>query len=146
MDDWREITAEWQAGGAFIGSNASGGKVQMGSIGQQPGISPMELVLAALGGCTGGDVASTLEKKRQPLNALKIRVRGKRSETYPRVYTEIEVQYLLWGDGLDEEAVRQAIALSEKKYCSVSAMLKTSVDVRFSYQILPSSSGENSEN
>ena len=146
MDDLREIIAEWQAGGAFIGSNASGGKVQMGATGEQSGISPMELVLAALGGCTGGDVASTLEKKRQPLNALKIRVRGKRSETYPRVYTEIEVQYLLWGDGLDEEAVRQAIALSEEKYCSVNAMLKASVNIRFSYQIMESSGRKISEN
>lgn len=141
MDNWREISVEWQGGGAFYGLNASGGKVQMGMIDDKPGISPMELVLAALGGCTGVDVASILEKKRQPLHDLKIQVRGKRSETYPRRYTEIEVQYLLWGDGLDEEAVRQAIALSEEKYCSVSAMLKASVNIRFSFQIFESTAG-----
>lgn len=141
MDDWKDITVEWQGKGAFIGSSASGGKVQMGKLGEQPGISPMELVLAALGGCTGVDVASILEKMRQPLKDLRLRVRGKRSETYPRVYTEIEVQYLLCGDGLNEEAVRQAIELSKEKYCSVSGMLKASVDIRFSYQIL-SDSGE----
>lgn len=139
MDDWKEITVDWQGSGAFIGSNASGGKVQMGTLGEQPGVSPMELVLAALGGCTGVDVASILEKKRQPIKDLKICVKGKRSETYPRVYTEIEVQYLLCGDGLDEEAVRQAIELSQEKYCSVSGMLKPSVDIRFSYQILTGS-------
>jgi putative redox protein len=139
MDDWREITVDWCGGGAFVGSNASGGKVQMGAIGEQPGLSPMELVLAALGGCTGVDVASILEKKRQPLKELRLQVRGKRAETYPRKYIEIEVKYLLWGDGLDEEAVRQAITLSEEKYCSVSAMLKTSVTIRLSYQIMESS-------
>jgi putative redox protein len=139
MDAWREITVDWCGGGAFLGSNASGGRVQMGVIGEQPGLSPMELVLVALGGCTGADVASILEKKRQPLKDLRLQVRGKRAETYPRRYTEIEVKYLLWGDGLDEEAVRQAISLSEEKYCSVSAMLKTSVTIRLSYQIMESS-------
>jgi putative redox protein len=136
MDDWREIIVDWQGEGAFIGQNRSGGKVQMGKIDEQPGLSPMELVLAALGGCTGVDVASILEKKRQPLQELQIQVRGKRSETYPRKYTEIEVKYLLWGEGFDEEAVRQAIALSEEKYCSVSAMLKSSVKIEFSYQLM----------
>ena len=139
MDDWREITVDWCGGGAFVGSNASGGQVHMGVIGEHPALSPMELILAALGGCTGVDVASILEKKRQPLKELRLQVRGKRVETYPRKYTEIEVKYLLWGDGLDEEAVRQAITLSEEKYCSVSAMLKTSVSIRLSYQIMESS-------
>ncbi len=63
MTDWREITVDWCGGGGFFGSNASGEKVQMGVIGEQPGLSPMELVLAALGGCTGVDVASILEKE-----------------------------------------------------------------------------------
>jgi len=146
MDDWREISVDWQGGGAFVGSNVSGGLVQMGTLGEQPGLSPMELVLVALGGCTGVDVASILEKKRQPLQELKIRVRGKRAETYPRRYTEIEVQYLLWGSSLDEQAVKQAIALSEEKYCSVSAMLKTSVRIRFSYQIMETTAGTISKN
>lgn len=122
-----------------MGSNASGGKVQMGAIGEQSGLSPMELVLIALAGCTGVDVASILEKKRQPLKELRLQVRGKRAETCPRKYTEIEVKYLLWGDGLNEDAVRKAIALSEEKYCSVSAMLEASVMLRFSYQIMESS-------
>jgi putative redox protein len=139
MEDWREIFVDWQGGSAFMGSNASGGKLQIGSFGEQVGLSPMELVLAALGGCTGIDVASILEKKRQPLKKLRLQVRGKRAGTNPRKYTEIEVKYLLWGDGLDEEAVKQAIALSEEKYCSVSAMLKVSVTLRLSYQIMESS-------
>jgi putative redox protein len=139
MGDWREITIDWCGGSAFLGTNATGSKVQMGSFGEQAGLSPMELVLAALGGCTGVDIASILDKKRQPLKELRLVVRGKRAESHPRKYTEIEVKYLLWGDGLNEEAVRQAIALSEEKYCSVSAMLKTSVTIRLSYQIMESS-------
>ena len=135
-EEWREVEVEWQGGGAFSGSNGTGGRVLMGRIGEQAGLSPMELVLAALGGCTGVDVVSILEKKRQPLKEFRVQVRGKRSQTHPRIYTEIEVKYLLWGERLDEQAVRQAIALSEEKYCSVSAMLKPTVKLHFSYQIM----------
>ena len=140
-DQWREIEAEWLGGGAFIGRNASGGTVHMGKLNEQPGVSPMELILVGLAGCTGSDVADILMKKREPLKALKVKVRGNRCEDYPRVYTEIEVTYLIWGDGMHPEAVERAIQLSEEKYCSVSAMLRPAARIHSSYQIF--SSNEN---
>jgi putative redox protein len=97
-DQWREIEAEWISGGAFIGRNVSGGTVQMGKLNDQPGVSPMELILVGLAGCTGVDIVDILEKKREPLKALKVKVRGKRSEDFPKVYKEIEVTYLIWGE------------------------------------------------
>jgi putative redox protein len=140
MSQWQEILAEWQVGLpdgnlAFTGHNLSGGTVQMGTIDGIPGISPMELVLVGLAGCTGYDVASILTKKRKLLKKFQVKVRGLRVETYPMVYTQIDVEYLLWGE-LDTSSVEQAIALSEEKYCSVSAMLKNSATIRSSYQIL----------
>jgi len=96
----------------------------------------MELVLVGLAGCTGYDVASILEKKRQPLQDLKIKVRGKRVDAYPMVYDQIEVEYLFWGEGLSEKAVEQAIQLSEEKYCSVSAMLSKTAEIKSAYRIL----------
>ncbi len=137
MSEWREILADWQGGLVFTGRNPSGASIQMGSWEDRPGISPMEMLLLGLAGCTGMDVASILEKKRQPLSKLRIRVRGKRAEEHPKVYTEIEIQYLLWGEGLDPKAVERAIALSEEKYCSASAMLRAKAEVRSSYQINP---------
>jgi len=140
MSQWQEVMAEWQVGLpdgnlAFTGHNPSGGTVQMGTIDGIPGISPMELVLVGLAGCTGYDVASILTKKRKLLKKFQVKVRGLRVETYPMVYTQIDVEYLLWGE-LDTSSVEQAIALSEEKYCSVSAMLKNSATIRSSYQIL----------
>jgi putative redox protein len=140
MSQRKEVVAEWVTGlpdGAlgFIGRNASGGTVQMGTMDGVPGISPMELVLVGLAGCTGYDVASILAKKRKGLKKFQVKVSGLRAETYPKVYTEIEVEYLLWGN-LDTTSVEQAIELSEKKYCSVSAMLVSSAKIRSSYQIL----------
>jgi putative redox protein len=95
----------------------------------------MEMLLLGLAGCTGMDVVSILKKKRQDLQAFKIRVRGKRAEQHPRVYTLIEVTYLLWGENLDAKAVERAIELSEKKYCSASAMLNAVAEIRSSYEI-----------
>jgi putative redox protein len=138
-DQWREIEAEWKGGGAFIGTNPSGGAVQMGTIDEIPGISPMELILVGLAGCTGVDIVDILTKKRQPLTALKVIVRGKKAEDFPKIYTEIEVSYLIWGEGIDPKAVERAIQLSEEKYCSVSAMLRQSAQIRTSYQILVAS-------
>lgn len=135
-DQWREIEAEWHGGGTFIGRNAAGGTVQMGKLDERPGVSPMELILVGLAGCTGVDIVDILEKKRQPLKALNVKVRGKRSEDYPKIYKEIEVMYLIWGEGIDPKAVERAIQLSEEKYCSVSAMLRMTADIKSSYQIL----------
>ncbi len=137
MDNpWREIEATWQGEGIFLGQNPKGGIVQMGSREGQPGISPMELLLVGVAGCTGMDVASILTKKRQPLVDLKVKVRGKMVDSFPRVFDEIEIEYLLWGEGIDPAAVEQAIQLSEDKYCSASAMLRASAEVRWSYRIL----------
>ncbi len=135
-DQWREIEAEWQGAGTFIGHNSTGGTVQMGTLDEKPGVSPMELILVGLAGCTGVDIVDILQKKRQPLMALKIKVRGKKAEDFPKIYKEIEVTYLVWGKGIDPTAVERAIELSEEKYCSVSAMLRETVKISSSYRIL----------
>jgi putative redox protein len=133
MGDWRELEAVWQGNNLFIGRNKAGLELVMGS---PNGFSPMELLLIGLAGCTGMDVASILEKKRQPLHAMKVITRGLRRDENPRVYTEIEVEFLLYGRNLDAKAVEQAIALSQNKYCSVSAMLGPTAPLHTSYKIL----------
>ena len=143
MDNpWREVIAEWQGETSFIGRNPTGGTVQMGKIGEKPGLSPTELLLAGLAGCTGMDIASTLTKQRQPFVDLKVRVRGKRASDYPKIFTEFEVTYLLWGEGLDTKAVERAIQLSEEKYCSVGLLLGKAAPIHSSYQILKPGEGE----
>lgn len=137
MDNpWREIEANWQGEGIFIGTNPRGGTVQMGNRESSPGISPMELLLVGVAGCTGMDIASILTKKRQPLVDLKVKVRGRMVDDFPRIFDRIEIEYLLWGDGVEPAAVEQAIHLSEDKYCSASAMLRASAQVSWSYRIL----------
>src|SRR6516164_8397282 len=90
--------------------------------------SPMELLLVALGACTATDVVIILEKKRQKLESLEVICSGERAPEPPRVWTKLDILFRLRGR-LEEAGVRQAIRLSEEKYCSVSATLKKSAEL-----------------
>ncbi len=132
-DDWKEVSATWKGGLKFTGENAKGVRVQMGPT--EDSLGPMQLLLVGLAGCTGMDIVSILEKKRTAPTAFKVKVRGKRADTFPMVYTDIEVVYLLWGDDLKVRDVEQAIKLSEQKYCSASIMLGKTARISSSYKI-----------
>lgn len=136
MSEWREVNAEWMGEFAFRGTNPAGRQIQMGELNGKPGISPMEMLLLGMAGCTGIDVVSILEKARQDLRNLRIQVRGIRAEEYPKVWKRIEVKYLLWGVDLDPRIVERAIKLSEEKYCSASNMLRAVAEISSTYQIL----------
>ncbi len=86
------------------------------------GNSPMELVLIGLCGCTGYDVVSILQKKREPFTSLEVRAEAERSAEPPSVYIEIKLTYRVGGK-VSRKAVEDAVRLSKEKYCSVSAML-----------------------
>ncbi|MCU1301884.1 MAG: OsmC-like protein [Candidatus Sulfotelmatobacter sp.] len=86
------------------------------------GNSPMELVLIGLCGCTGYDVVSILQKKREAFTSLEVRAEAERAPEPPTVYTQIKVTYRVGGK-VSRKAVEDAVRLSKEKYCSVSAML-----------------------
>lgn len=119
----KEAIAVWKSGTEFEATATGSGFSVRTDGGGGKAISPMELLLVSLAGCTGADVISILEKKRQNVTAFEVRVHGDRAAEYPRKYTNIEIVYVVTGHGIDPEAVRRAIELSEAKYCSVSASL-----------------------
>jgi len=96
----------------------------------------MELLLIALGSCTGVDVISILEKKRQTVTDYRIEVSGERREEFPKSYTRLYVKHVVRGRGVSEAAVARAIELSETKYCSVAATLRGSAEIINSYEIV----------
>jgi len=110
--------------------------VQPGESRQQSGPTPMELLLIGLAGCTGMDVISILQKKRQSFGSLQVKVAAERAEEHPKVYTKIHLEYIVTGEGVDPKAVERAIDLSETKYCSASAMLGAVAEITTSYQIV----------
>jgi putative redox protein len=92
------------------------------------GNSPMELVLIGLCGCTGYDVVSILQKKREPFTSLEVRAEAERAKDPPMVYTAIKLIYRVGGK-VSHKAVEDAVRLSKEKYCSVSAMLEKTAKI-----------------
>jgi putative redox protein len=137
-----KITASvrWQEGLVFETQTASGHRGYLDSFPKEgqtsKGPTPMELVLVALAGCTGMDVIDILRKKRLNVTGLEVRVTGTRAETYPMVYTELDVTYVVRGKDIPPSAVEQAIKLSEEKYCSVGIMLGKSTRINSRYEII----------
>ena len=136
---WCEIEAIWQGDTVFTGKNTDGAQIQVGKMNGK-GISPIEAVLVALAACTGDDVVSIMNKKRQPLTSLKINARGLRADATPSPFVEIHLEFIFSGDHLVEKDLAQAIQLSEEKYCSVGAMLSKTAKIHTSFKILPSGS------
>lgn len=96
--------------------------------GSSSGTRPMELFLISLGGCTGMDVISLMDKMKVPYRKLKITIDYERAEEHPKVYTKINLHYIIYGDIKEEKDranIEKAIRLSQERYCSVSAMVRS---------------------
>jgi putative redox protein len=116
-----EARTTWKEKLRFDGIASSGHLIAVDGD-KAAGNSPMELVLIGLCGCTGYDVASILQKKREPFTSLEVRAKAERAAEPPTVYTEIKLIYRVGGK-VSRKAVEDAVRLSKEKYCSVSAML-----------------------
>ncbi len=104
--------------------------------GEESAVKPIELILIGLGGCTGVDVVSILSKMRAPLENLEISIEAEQSDDFPKVFTNIHIDYTFYGQDLKNEQVERAINLSKEKYCSVSVMLSKSAEMSHSYRII----------
>jgi putative redox protein len=124
----------------FTGKATSGHTLTMDADetagGSNTGFRPMELLLVGFGGCSGMDVISILRKKRQPVTGLEINVKGEKTDTNPKIYKEVHIEYVVKGKGVEKEAVERAIALSLEKYCSVGATLAKAGTITHSYRIV----------
>jgi len=104
--------------------------------GSDAGVRPKELMLLALAGCTGSDVASILSKKRVALDDFEINVTADESETHPIVFTKMHLEYVFYGTDIQEKDVERAIELSQTKYCGVTAMYAKAMEITHSYRIV----------
>jgi putative redox protein len=135
---WREISASWDGSDGYFAQSKSGARVLMGKDREgNPGISPMEMLLAGLAGCTMMDVIGILRKKKQEPVDFQSVVRGnQRVDEYPYFYSGFQIEYLLWGDNLKVKDVELAIRLSEEKYCSVGGTLTKAGPIHSTFHIL----------
>ncbi|MBK7523266.1 MAG: OsmC family protein [Saprospiraceae bacterium] len=118
----------------FKGTNERGQSLQMS--GDKESVSPMEAVLMAVAGCSSIDIELILKKMRQDLHKIEVEVDSLRADEDPKVFTKIKIHYILHGN-IKEEKAKQAIDLSMEKYCSVSIMLKKSVEINYDFEIRP---------
>ncbi|MBX5465023.1 MAG: OsmC family protein [Clostridia bacterium] len=138
-------TVEWRGGTGFVARTGSGGRVEIRAAGEVQGaggrsleevdeasapapVRPKEAVLAGLGGCTGIDVVSILDKMRQPLEAFTVEIEAEQSTGDPKVFTHLRLVYRFRG-ALEPARVLRAVRLSQEKYCGVLAMLAQTASV-----------------
>ena len=131
----QEINLSWKKGMAFetelyghkltIDADKSNG-------GQDLGPRPKALMLVALAGCTGMDIASMMAKMRVELVDLNIKVEGEVTEEHPKQFTSMHITYEFWGKDLPMEKLEKAVSLSDERYCGVSATLKKVIPVTHS--------------
>jgi putative redox protein len=136
----QEATVRWAGRMTFIGKAGTNHLVPMDTSpefdGDDSATKPLELLLVALGGCTGMDIVPLLKKMRQDVTAVELNITAERSEEHPKVYSRIDIEYVVAGRGLEEDKVKRAVELSQEKYCSVSAMLKRACPVNYTIRIV----------
>ncbi len=134
-----KASVTWDHGLSFVGTADSEFTINLGASpsvgGDNDGFRPMEMILTGLIGCTAMDVISILKKKRQNVTGFKVEADAKQAETYPKVFTHINIHYVIDGQNIDSSSVERAIELSETRYCPAQAMLSQVTEIELTYEI-----------
>jgi putative redox protein len=124
----------------FEATNENGNRVQMDASpdigGTNQGMRPMQMLLAAMGGCSAIDVVNILKKQKQDLKDIKITITGEREQgAVPSLFTEIHAHYKLFGN-LNQDKAEKAVSLAVDKYCSVAKTLEKTARITYSFEIV----------
>lgn len=134
-----KVEVKWIDGMRFVAIPESGHAVIMDSSEDKGGLDsgprPMELLLISLAGCTGMDVIYILKKMRVQVQGFELKIDAERKQEHPRYYSKIHVKYVFYGKDIPEDKVKQAIELSQHKYCSVSATMRAVGELTYSFEI-----------
>ena len=131
---------KWLDNMSFVGESGSGHSVVMDGApefgGRNLGFRPMEMLLLGLGGCTAFDVVMILKKSRQNIGDCEVNIEAERSEKIPKVFTRINIHFIISGKDLDPDKVEKAVKLSADKYCSASEMLGKTAKISHDFEII----------
>ena len=135
-----ETQLKWAGNAAFIGTASSGHTVVMDGPaeggGRNLGPRPMEMLILGMGACSTYDVVSILKKSRQEITDCEIKITSQRADSDPKVFTDIQLHFIVSGKDLKEKQVERAIKLSAEKYCSASIMLGKTANITHDYEII----------
>jgi putative redox protein len=127
-------TVSWKSGSYYEGTSHSGHKILLDSDpAHKGGPSSTEVVLMALCSCTAMDVYNILTKKREPVTGVTVSADSEQAKEPPQVFTKIHLVYRVQGK-VSPKSVEDAIHLSEVKYCSVAAMLRSTAKIDYSIE------------
>ena len=131
---------KWVSDAAFVGETAGGHTVMMDGPseggGKNLGPRPMEMLILGMGACSAYDVVSILKKARQNVVACELSITAQRATGDPKVFTDIQVHFLISGHRIKEKQVNRAICLSKEKYCSASIMLGATANITHEFDII----------
>lgn len=132
---------QWVGEALFLGESGSGHSVVMDGPpeagGRNLGVRPMEMLLLGVGGCSSFDVISILKKSRQAVESCEVFIDAERAPEEPKVFTRIDLRFVVKGRGLKDAQVKRAVELSAEKYCSASIMIgRAGVVMSHSYEIV----------
>ncbi|MBI2254355.1 MAG: OsmC family protein [Proteobacteria bacterium] len=131
---------KWIENNTFLGESNSGHAVVMSAATSPGGAttapSPMEYLLLGTGGCTSIDVVMILQKGRHDVRDCECRLEAERATAEPKVFTKINMHFVVTGKDLKPDVVQRAIDLSAEKYCSASIMLGKTAEISHSFEII----------
>jgi len=134
------INVNWEGGFKFTSQDTYGHSVIVDAAMKEgdsfDGMMPGDLLLTSLAGCSGIDVVNILQRQRQHVTGLEIKVTGAQIPDPPWTWVEVEMEYIIRGKGLREASVKRAIELSENKYCSTGATVAGRTKISSTYTII----------
>jgi putative redox protein len=134
---------KWVQDVMFVAESGSGHSVVVDGApdagGRNMGFRPMEMLLIGLGTCSAFDVMLILKRGREKVTDCVIEVDGERAQADPKVFTTIVMRYVVTGINLDKNKVERAVSLSAEKYCSASAMLGATAEIKHEITIVNAS-------
>lgn len=130
------LTQPQRSARQFVATTGSGHHLILDDNNGTTGPKPIELVAAALAGCTAFDVINILRKQHQQVTAYDVFVEAEQAPTPPAVFTRIRIRHMVTGHDIDPTLVEKAIRLSEEKYCAVGNMLNKNAAVATTYEII----------
>jgi len=133
------VTTTWLSNMAFE-AEINGHKIVIDAVpevgGENRGPRPKPLMLAALGGCTGMDVISILNKMRVEVDSFNVIVEGDLTEEHPKHFYKMHVIYEFAGKDLPLDKLQKAVELSEERYCGVSASYRKAIEMTSEIRII----------
>lgn len=131
-----QARVKWVEGLTFLGESSSGHQIIMDGNAGDKSPSPMEMLLMSAGGCSAIDVVSILQKGRNEVLDCEVKLTSERREEAPRLFTKINLHFIVTGKDLTDKVVERAVTLSAEKYCSVSLMLGKAATITHSFEVI----------